>query len=423
MSKATILGLCFILTFCGCSKPIAPPATTLNFWTIGLSPTYDGYLQGLVQQFEANHPGVHLNWTDMPQEATRQKLMASIAAGSPPDLVNLDSEFIRLLAESGALTNLSPYITPAQEALYFPNIWASGKRKDSTYAIPWYVTTRVIMMNNAILRQAGLSPNHPPRTWSDLDAAARLVTKKTKAIGLMPSIRILNDWAMNGVQVIDPTTLTPTFVTPQAVAAVNRYFELYQDGTMPAETLTEGYKGALDRYKAGRLAFLDAGPQFLLKIKADAPSIYAQTSLAPLPQTPSGTIPAAIMSFAIPVSSQHRQLAIDLALHLTSPSAQLDFAKRVPLLPSTIASTRDPYFHVGGGDPLLTKAMQISIQQLPQARDDSLALPRTKDLMRSLNNYVEQAIRGEISSQVALEQAAAAWQQTLAPFQHERTSP
>lgn len=408
-----------LLLLAGCRPADLHGRTTLTFWTISLSPTYDSYLNGLVAEFEKAHPDVDLVWLDLPQEVTKQKLMASIAAGDPPDLVNLDTEFALTMAQNGALTDLDELVSSEEKARYFPNLWQACQLDGGTYAVPWYVTTRVIMSNRQILEKAGLDPNRPPRTWEELDGFSRQVRERTDAVGQMPAIRIVNDWAMAGAPIIDLATLTPSFVNPVAIAALERYRGLYEEGVMPPETLTEGYKGALDRYKAGSLAFLEAGPQFLLRIKADAPSVYQATTLSSLPDTPTGTVPAATMNFAIPRSSKNRKLAVELALFLTSPQAQLEFAKLVPLLPSTVESTKDPYFREGGEDPLQAEAVRLSLAQLPRARDFSLPLPRQKDLMRALNAQVERAVRGEVSSRQALEEASRSWDATLAPFRKE----
>ena len=408
-----------LLLLVGCRPETPSGRTVLTFWTISLSPTYDAYLNGLVKEFETLHPEVDLVWLDLPQEVTKQKLMASIAAGEPPDLVNLDTEFALLMAGNGALTELSGLVSEQEKARYFPNLWQAGQLEGGTYAVPWYVTTRVIMRNREILKKAGLNPERAPKTWEELDAFSRQVRQRTEAMGEMPAIRITNDWGMLGATIIDSETLKPTFVNPLAISALERYRSLYSEGVMPPETLTEGYKGALDRYKAGSLAFLEAGPQFLLRIKADAPSVYKATGLSSLPETPTRTVPAATMNFAVPRSSKNRNLAVELALFLTSPKAQLEFAKLVPLLPSTVESTKDPYFAKGGEDPLLAEAVRLSVAQLPNARDFSLPLPRQKDLMRALNGAVEQAVRGEVTSEQALVEAAKSWDETLAPFRKE----
>ena len=412
--------LAFILcalyfTSCQASKP--DQRTELTFWTISLSPSYDEYIHGLIAQYESENPHIKLQWVDLPQFASRQKLMAGIAAGEPPDLVNTSTEFALVLAEQGAITGLNSELSGTEKGRYFPNLWSATQLGDDVFALPWYVTTKVVMMNKSLLEQAGLDSEKAPETLEELDRYARQVTQKTDAVGLMPAIRIWNDWSMEGAPFLDKEKLEPLFTAPESIEVLQRYVDLYKDGVMPPETLTEGYRGALDRYKAGSLAFLEAGPQFLLRIKADAPSIYKQTAVAPMPQTQTNTLPASTMNFVVPRSSPNRKEAIKLGLFLTSPIAQLEFCKQVPILPSTIESTKDSYFSkAGDGDSLQSEAVQISLAQLPRARDFNLALPRQKDLMRTLKNSVEEALRGQKTSEQALREAAQAWSTTLAPF-------
>lgn len=415
------LGLLLALLMClvGCGKTPPSDQMELTFWTVSLSPSYDDYINGLVAQYEKDNPHIRVTWVDLPQSASRQKLMAGIAAGAPPDLVNASTEFALTLAQYGAIIGLKEELSQDEIDRYFPNLWRATEVDGEVYALPWYVTTRVVMYNKELLAQAGLDPDSPPATLEELDRYARQVTERTDAVGLMPDIRIWNDWGSEGAPIIDFDTLTPLFVDPASVTVLERYRGLYRDGVMPPETLTEGYRGALDRYKAGSLAFLEAGPQFLLRIKAEAPSVYAATGIAPMPETKSGTLPASTMNFMIPRSSPNRSEAIKLGLFLTSPEAQTEFCKLVPILPSTVASTDDPYFQQSGEDELQSEAVRISLEQLPRARDFNLSLPRQKDLMRALQNSVEQAVRGERETLEALKSAAEQWETTLAPFRKE----
>lgn len=416
------LALIVLVAFCllGCSPEPKSDKIELTFWTISLSPTYDDYVHTLMRNYEKENPHLKLKWVDLPQSASRQKLMAGIAAGAPPNLVNTSTEFALILAQYGAITELSEQVSTEERERYFPNLWKATEFEGKVYALPWYVTTKVIMYNKDLLKKAGLDPDSPPQTLDDLDRYAAQVSERTEAVGLMPDIRIWNDWAMDGTPIVDTKTLVPLFTDPLSVAVLERYHKLYEQKIMPPETLTEGYRGALDRYKAGSLAFLEAGPQFLLRIKADAPSVYDVTGIAPMPRTKTNTLPAATMNFVVPRSAKHREESIKLGLYLTSPQAQLEFCKLVPILPSTIESTKDPFFQEGGEDPLQAEAVRISLSQLPRARDFNLALPRQKDLIRSLQNSVEQAIRGEKSSGDALRDASQDWDRTLAPFREAK---
>ena len=415
MSRALLIILILLFTL-GCQSTPKDGKTHLSFWTISLSPTYDDYINGLVAQYEKENPHIKLHWVDLSQGASKQKLMASIAAGEAPDLVNTSTDFAITLAQHGAITGLNERVKQSEKERYYPNLWSAVIYQDEVFAIPWYVTTKVVMYNKGLLAKAGLDPKSPPVTLDDLDQMARMVTQKTQAVGLMPSVRIWNDWSMQGTPFVDLEALEPQFTDPASVQVLDRYRQLYSEGVMPPETLTEGYRGALDRYKAGSLAFLEAGPQFLLRIKADAPSVYQDTGICPMPETRTNTLPASTMNFVVPRSSKNRSEAIKLGLFLTSPKAQLEFCKLVPILPSTQETAQDPFFQETGEDPLQSEAVRISLAQLPRARDFNLGLPRQKDLMRSLKNAVEKSIRGEVPTADALQEASRQWNTTLAPY-------
>ena len=67
------------------------------------------------------------------------------------------------------------------------------------------------------------------------DTLERQVSERTDSVGMMPAIRIVNDWSMAGDRIVDTASLTPEFVNPGCVAAVDRYRSLYGEGVMPPE--------------------------------------------------------------------------------------------------------------------------------------------------------------------------------------------
>ena len=408
--------LLFVLVFglVSCAPKVDQSKTQIEFWTIALSPSYDDYIKGMIRDFEEQHPEVELVWIDLPQQAALQKLMAGIAAGVPPDLVNLNTEFALVMAQNHALVDVDKMVTEEERARYFPGLWEASKYEDGVFAVPWYVTTKVLIYNKRILKEAGW--DKAPSTVEELGQMARDVHAKTDYLGYMPAIKIVNDWTMWDVPIVDPQTYEVGFNCPEGVARLEFYRQLFQEGVCPPETLTESYRGAIDRYKAGTLAVLETGPQFLLKVKADAPGVYRDSGVAPFPKTPTNTVAAATMNFAIPRSSKNREWALKLALFLTSPENQLAFDKLVPILPSTVATAEDPFFQEGKGEPLQDEAVRISIEQLKRARDFSLGLPKVRELQRILKENMEGALTGELTSKEALDRAAKGWEKILAPL-------
>src|SRR5437879_1179453 len=87
---------------------VAAPQTTLEFWTISLQPFFTDYVNGLVAGYRRANPGVQVKWVDVQFQAVEQKLLAAIAGGVPPDVVNLNVEFTSRIAARGAVVDVEP---------------------------------------------------------------------------------------------------------------------------------------------------------------------------------------------------------------------------------------------------------------------------------------------------------------------------
>jgi putative chitobiose transport system substrate-binding protein len=411
--KRLLALLLIFLAASGCRAPSSarPP---LEFWTLSLKPTYTDFMEGLRLEFERENPGMRAEWLDLPERILFLKLLASLAAGAPPDLVNIATAEASRLAENHALVPTDGLVTEAERSRYFPQFWSAVERDGKRFCIPWYVSIRLMMFNKTLFAEAGLDPSRPPRTWDEIEQAARAF-RKIDAYGFLPVIRIMDDWQMDGLPILDRSGRHAAFVTPAHAARLEWYARLYRDGVIPPETLTGGYPDAVRRYKEGRLGMLMTGPQFLLSIRQDAPDVYAVTGVAPLPRGKAGIVPASVMHFVIPMGTKDARGAARLGLFLTSPTNQLALCKLVPLLPSTIETTRDPYFTRGSGKhPLDDAAIRIDAEQLPYARDLNPALPNQDVLNRILNDAVERAVYGRVSALAGLREAAAEWDRILA---------
>lgn len=394
------------LLCCACSH--RPDSRHLELWTISLKPKYIPYMERVIKAFEAEH-GVEVDWIDLPQASILQKLMASIAGGVPPDVVNLTTASALTLAHNGALADLSS-CSHLYKDRFYPNLWEAASYNGGVYAVPWYLSTRVLIYNKELLKRSGIRPEELSDKETLAEVSRRL--KGTDACGWIPVVRILDDWRMAGIKVHDDKGRA-LFDTPEAAACLSRYANLYSDDLVPKDFLIEGYQGAIERYKQNGLAVLEAGPQLLLKIKADAPSVYEATGIAPLPLDKAGIVPASMMNLVVPSSSQHKKLAAELAFYIANAKNQLDFAKEVPLLPSACEAAEDEFFRIGKGEALQDEAMRVSVAQLPLARDCALSLPHASDLEKVLKEAVESCIYGKMTAQEALHQAAAEWNEIL----------
>ena len=431
ISLSVVVLLIFSLVILiGCSRS-AKNEQTIEFWTIDLHPKFDDYINSLIADFETTHTGLKIRWIDVPISAIHQKFIAAIAARRTPDIINLNTDLALQFAELGALTNLDKEISKKVKDLYFPGLWQASYFKDNTgreghYAFPWYVTTQLLIYNKQILTKTGLNPEKPPATWETFWRSAKEVKARTGVYGVMPSIKFIDELIMDGIPVVSPDRKKALFDHPDAIEKLKHYVELYNKDEIPRESIALGksYQRALEMYQGGNLGFLLTGPQFLNRIQDNAPSVYAATDVAPLPIGKAGIIPAATMNLAIPLSSKHKDIAIEFALFVTNSKNQLLFCQIVPVLPSIQEAANDSFFlewkksqyqqaNKAGNpeisDQLLAKARYLARKQLKIARDLNLGLPRSKERSDVLREMLESALLGRRSPQDALTEGARRW--------------
>ena len=399
----------------GCGLASASPQAQIEFWTISLQPFFTAYIQDLLGRYERAHPGVRVRWIDVQPQAVDQKLLAAIAGGVGPDVVNLNTEGMIRMAEARALVDMDGAVPPSERSRYFPNIWASLRVDGLAYGIPWYVVPDVLAYNTALFRRAGLDPAHPPATTNAFIRDAVRIKRRADVYGFMPNvdgIRFLKVFQEEGLPILSPDRHRAVFDGPAHVALLARYVDLFKRDMFPDDTLRRGYLGATERYSAGQLAMLTTGPQFLLRVRSDSPEVYSETTVAPAPLGRGRVLDLPTMNLAVPLASRHRREAVRFALYVTNDENQLAFSHLVVIFPSTRAAAADPYFTSTGVSPE-ERARVIGARELGIARDLTVVVPHSDDLFRIFREAVETAFYGRMTPQQALAWAVKEWNARL----------
>ena len=148
--------------------------TTLSFTTWQLM---DGDLvpwwNGLVEEFEAAHPGVTVQVTDLARDTYAETLLSQFVSGSPPDITHLASFEFAAFSQRGLLQELDSYAKRDGNDI---NKWAGQKvlQVDRTnYGIMLLYFGFNLYYNEALLQEAGLGV---PTNWDEYLAASRALT-------------------------------------------------------------------------------------------------------------------------------------------------------------------------------------------------------------------------------------------------------
>ncbi|URR34383.1 sugar ABC transporter substrate-binding protein [Thermosynechococcus sp. HN-54] len=404
-----------ILSSCGTAPPTQ--GIQLEFWTMQLQPKFTDYFNRLIAEFETQHPGVHVRWVDIPWTAMQSKILMAVLAGTAPDVVNLNPDFAALLAGRNAWLNLNDYVPPAVRERYLPNIWQATTLEGKSFAVPWYLTSRVTIYNKAILAAAGV--DRPPQTFAELARAAKAVKEKTGKyaffITMVPedSAELMQAMVQMGVKLVDDQGRA-AFNSPVGKAVFRYWADLYQQGLLPPQVLTEGHRQGIELYQSGQTALLMTSPEFLNTIATNAPSIAAVSAPAPQLTGETGKKNVAVMNLLVPRQSRHPELAVEFALFVTNNENQLAFAKEANVLPSTQAALSDPYFcTVGENATPVDIARAVSASQMSQAEVLIPPLRDIKELQRLLYENLQAVLLGQKTIDQALMDAETAWNSPL----------
>ena len=408
-----LLGL--ILSWLISCNPAPTPqaANEVEFWTMQLQPEFTQYFNNLISSFESEQD-TKVRWVDVPWSAMESKILTAVSAKTAPDVVNLNPNFASQLATRNAWLDLETEISPEVKQQYLPNIWKASTINEQSFGLPWYLTTRVTIYNQDLLAQAGA--DEPPATFAELAKFAKQVKDKTGKyaffVTLVPgdSGEVLESLVQMGVPLVDEQGQA-AFNTPEGIEAFGYWVDLYQQGLLPPEVLTQGHRQGIDLYQAGETVLLSSGAEFLGAIANNAPSIAEVSAAAPQITGETGKKNVAVMNLVIPRDTNLPEAALNFALFVTNTDNQLAFAKEANVLPSTEAALQQ-YIEELEQQDTTTPVEQARKVSALQMKDAEVLVPAMKDLNRLqkiIYENLQAAMLKQKTVEQAVEEAAAEW--------------
>ncbi|MEM9772430.1 MAG: sugar ABC transporter substrate-binding protein [Cyanobacteria bacterium P01_D01_bin.73] len=409
------------LVSCGGSG--AANDNTLEFWTMQLQPKFTTYFEELIEEFEGDHPGITVKWLDVPWSAMESKILTSVSAGTAPDVVNLNPTFASKLAERNAWLELGDRLDGPTQDSYLDNIWQAAKLEGKSFALPWYLTTRLTIFNKDLLEEAGI--DKPPTTYEELATVAAKVREKTGKYAFFATFvpddsgEVLESFVQMGATLVDDQGQA-AFNSPEGKKAFQYWVDLYKNGFLPKESLTQGHRRAIDLYQAGQTAILATSPEFMGAIATNAPSVAAVSDAAPQVSGSTEKVSAAMMTLVVPKQTDKPDLATEFAAFVTNSANQFAFAQAANVLPSqkdALEMLRNDLVtsaEKAKGQSTTDKLVQARLLSAVQLERADVLLPpiRNIKLLQSvIYENLQAAMLDEKTVDEAIADAAEAWNQ------------
>src|SRR5688572_17607511 len=135
----------------------------IDVWAMG---TEGENLGVLAESFMADNPDITVTVTPVPWDAAHDRIVNAIAGGEVPDVTMVGTTW---MGEFAALGGLDPTPSNIDGSQFFEGAWNTTVVDGTSYAVPWYVETRLVYYRTDLAEEGGASE---PATWDDLKAMA-----------------------------------------------------------------------------------------------------------------------------------------------------------------------------------------------------------------------------------------------------------
>jgi putative chitobiose transport system substrate-binding protein len=235
----------------------ATQAITILTWNI---PDAAEVVNGWIAAFKAGHPGTEVQWLDKKGPDVPAFYQTQLAAGTPPDIIDIQGGLSVEYAAEGALLDLTPYLAkqPDVKARFNQDYLANWVYDGRNYMLPFYISKTLLFYNKQRFAAAGLIA--PPDSFDTLMAQAKKMGGGTNSGFLTLNF----DWLywplykVDGIDPFSPDLKHTAFDTEAMVSLTGRLAEATKSGAIDPISWTGRWVEPLGAFASGRIGMLNA---------------------------------------------------------------------------------------------------------------------------------------------------------------------
>ena len=337
------------------------------------------------------------------------KFRTLLAGGQPPDVMRLNDDFLREVADKELSVDLSQYFegdNGINRADYFEDVLDFGKVSGAYRALPIGLSPRVIYYNKTAFQAAGIPL--PPSTWTmegwtwdDFLAAAKALTKGTDQYGVELTLDsgIEESWPRNngGPGIYSEDGRKFTLAKDEGVEAMQWIADLaVKYKVAPAWAEIQGTNAHFDVFTTGKVA-MNMGPMSDYSYYQGAVEEF-EWDIAPLPGKVNQVQTGGFTLFVIPTKAKNPDAAWDFMRYLSGEEGGSVFASNAAFIPVN----RKAADVVGSADAVAQGNLGLFVEAADHqgTTNSSTVAAHAVALYRPL---LEQAYTGEVTVKEALE--------------------
>jgi multiple sugar transport system substrate-binding protein len=374
----------------------------------------EGSFRALMDEFEAQNPGIKVELISGPYSSTKEQVIAGAVAGTMPDVVGLDGAWVSDFVKQGSIANLTDLMGTAS---YDNSELASQiQLNGGTYMIPVVNFVYPVFVNLDLLEKAGIAS--PPTTRSEFaDAAAKLTDKDNNVYGWVLPLSmeqpngIQNDvmswlWASGGSMMKDGKP----DLSNDSVRGTMEYIKgLWDAGVIAPGSFSMKEQDKVEEFTNGRVGMMVDSLAHVNLIRESNPDLKFAITALPAEDGYTGKrgLPYASWGIGISANSAHPAEAWKLVAFLMSKDVNTKLSSIAHAFPGNINSTPD-YVE---SDESFKAAFEVF--KTGYLANEFTGLPIAEDLMRQFDEQFQPYLDGSQSLDDALKNAQESWSENF----------
>ncbi|MFJ3494055.1 ABC transporter substrate-binding protein [Streptomyces sp. NPDC086091] len=318
--------------------------------TLATAGDLTGYLGPLLEGWNRTHPGERVTLVELPDSAdeTRAQMATDLKDGDRNrfDVLNIDVNWTSEFAAAGWVRALPPDRFPLDA--FLPPVVDTATYDGRLYAVPYVTNAGLLLYRKDVLDAEGVPP---PRTWAELERAARTVAPKYGLDGYAGQFLPYEGLTVNVAEAVYSAGGSilggeGTRVTVNSAAAREGIAFLargVREGWIPKESLTYKEEESKEAFRNGRLLFLRNWPYAYVAASEASSPVAGKIGAVPLPGPDGpGTSVLGGSNLAVSAHARHPDSAARLITYLTSEPVQRQVLTQGALPPVRSALYEDP---------------------------------------------------------------------------------
>jgi len=337
---------------------IAQSTKTLSFLTWNII-DQEQLIRNWITAFKRVNSGVEIEWMDKKGPELPPFYQTQLAAGTPPDIIDIQGELWAEYAANGALLDLTPHMDEVKGR--FNQDYLSGWVMDGkNWALPFYIAKTLLFYNKTLFAKAGLA--NPPASFDELLAqAGKIATSENTGF-----LTLNFDWlywplfAMNGVDLLTPDLKKPAFNTPAAVEVVEKLARASDSGAVNKISWTGRWVEPNGAFASGTVGMLHAHSASYFFVKGQGAWVSPQT--LGIAQAPGFYATPTNHGFAISKGSRNPELAWKFIEFITSDPQAGQLATNRQILTGNSNVDRALLARMQKEDPLVYSVLETQVE-------------------------------------------------------------